>query len=367
MLLGVLATLARVARDLASKLPWSRSASLDREWDLPVAFTPAGRRRPWRLLAVLGTAALTFVSVLSLGPTTALFTSQAAPQSSSLSAANAFSSPHTGPVPPSPACHPVDNLASDPYFNSTTEGQTGTEVPTGEQESGPEGQSKLFEGLLTSASSTLPTGQSLPAGTVGLDPSKEGVSGSTSAPVSGSTFAFGYCDETPLSEFDPVSVPTSSSCPSGAGPGAKYTSAEQFDVCSLDNTLPIPVPAGAMSATPASTSYTNTGPSLPYVAIYAASSVSSAEGKIAFSAPPVLSALPVTVLYQSSNPTSTTFGGAPEGAPFSAVLSFSVAGDVVTTPTTGKLTQGQEYVAYLLVQDSDQSGPLADHLWYFQP
>lgn len=366
MLLAVLGKLAGMARDLASKLPWSRSASLDQEWDLPVPFTPAVRRRPWRLLAVLGTAALTFVSVLSLGPTTALFTSQAAPQTSSLSAASAFAGPHMGPVPPSPACHPVDNLASDPYF-SKTDGQTGAEGPTGDQESGPESQSKLFEGLLTPASSTLPTGQSLPVGTVGLDPSKEGVSGSSSAPLSGSTFAFGYCDETPLSELAPASVPTSSSCPSDAGPGAQYSSAEQFDICSLDKTLPIPVPAGAMSATPASTSYTNTGPSLPYVAIYAASSVSSAEGKISFSAPPVLAALPVSVLYQSSNPTSTTFGAVPSASPFSAVLSFSVAGDVAATPTAGELTQGQEYVAYLLVQDTDLSGPLADHVWYFQP
>jgi hypothetical protein len=201
---------------------------------------------------------------------------------------------------------------------------------------------------------TAPTQTSGTIGTPSNDTSK-GVTGSLQEPEIGKSFAIGYCDETELYEFAPTPASGSPQCPGEGSTGSPYTSASQYDSCQGPplNTLP----AGTVSNS-APVGYQSTGPGLPYVAIYA---VDSTSGQIGGKA---LATVPVTVA--TANYTAVGAAWMPKNQPthtagtkFQATLSFSVSGL--------ELSSSETYVAYLLVRDTDQSGPLADHMWYFTP
>jgi len=251
-------------------------------------------------------------------------------------------------------CQPVANLAFDPYLGVATEGGAGSPP--------------LFESLLASAHALLPAGTTLPQGTSGLDGATNGVTGSATTPVTADSFAAGYCDETQLSQYDPTSTPT---CP--ASVPVIYTSAEENDLCALDPQLKLSsVPAGTVDET-APTGYTNQGVGLPFVAIYPQTDVTqSTSGVVTFSGSPVLSAVPVSVLYANYQAAPGTFGpsqSSPSGPQsLHAVITFSLTSYILSESNpAGALVGGTTYIAYLLLQDTDQSGPLADHIWYFQP
>jgi hypothetical protein len=300
-------------------------------------------------ISVLVVAALILASVVTMGWTGALFSADAPPQSSSLTAGSQASLPA-----PAATCHAVANLSFDPYLRIETRPATAGGPPA------------KFEPLLASARALLPDGATLAAGTAGIGGSTTGITGSPSAPVSAAAFAAGYCDETELSQFDPAATPA---CPTT---GATYSSAEQYDLCALDPSESEAIPSGAVAES-APSGYSATGVGLPYVAVYALAQVTSgADGEIEFSGSPLLSGVPVSVLYPDYTPLPSAFGpdqpASGGGGGFHAVVSFSLAGYVAASgATSGPLLPATTYVAYLLVQDTDPSGPLADHLWYFVP
>lgn len=351
---------------MAEHLPWRRSESLADQQGNRAAHNPPGGAGALGRLPAVAVLLLLAGSVLGLGSTGAVFTSQAAPESSGFTASSQFKSGETPslaktPAPAVAACQQVANLSYDPYLKATT----GAPPPGAQAGAAP----APFESLITSARSLLPASEVLPAGTVGIGASSGGVTGSLAAPAKGDSFAAGYCDESELSQYIPSAAPT---CPA-SGPGqVPMASAEQYDICALDGGLSVAIPAGAMSE-PAETGYATSGQGIPYVAIYQASQVTvGANGNLSFSGQPVLTAVPVSLFYSNYQVAPAAFGPdqpTPNGPKSKhAVITFSLAADVASSANpTGSLSTGTTYVAYLLLQDTDQSGPLADHLWYFQP
>ena len=351
---------------MAEHLPWRRSGSLeDQEWR-PEPYDPPGKAGVVSRIPAIAVLVLLAGSVLGLGTTGALFTSQAAPGSSSFTAGNQFKpgpspSPVATPQPAAAACQQVANLSYDPYLGvSTTPPAPGSQIGA---------MPPPFESLITSARSLLPASMGLPAGTIGVGDASDGVTGSASTPAHGDSFAAGYCDESELSQYVPSTTPT---CPSTSlAPGAS-TSAEQYDICILDKALTVAVPAGVMSE-PSAAGYAASGTGIPYVAIYQASQVSAgADGHLSFTGQPVIAPVAVSVVYSNYQVSPAVFGTTqptPNGPKSKrVVITFSVASDVASgSNPTGLLSPDTTYVAYLLLQDTDQSGPLADHLWYFQP
>ncbi|MDA8394725.1 MAG: hypothetical protein M0T72_05685 [Candidatus Dormibacteraeota bacterium] len=298
---------------------------------------------------MLAISALILTSVVSLGWTGALFSDSAPPQTTSLTAGG-----QSPALAPASGCPSAANLSFDPYLKLDTQAVT------------PGAPAAPFEPLLASASSLVPNGSALPAGTTGLEGSTTGVTGFATQPVNADAFAAGYCDETELSQFDPASTPA---CP---GSGGAYSSAEQYDLCALDPVDSVAIPAGAVAET-APSGYLGSGVGLPFVAVYPLAQVAvGPSGAITFSGSPVVSGVPVSILYPSYSALPSAFGADQPGSGGSfglrAVITFSLATYVAeSTASTGPLSKGTTYVAYLLVQDTNQSGPLADHLWYFVP
>ncbi len=324
---------------MPDQLPWSRLP--------PADGSGLGHPRGPRAfgLVALAIGALLIASVVSLGWTGALFSAQAPAQTSNLTSAGKPAAETS-----QPACRPIANLQFDPYLQTTSQAQ-----PSPGQAPPP------FESLMTSASALLPAGSHLPAGTVGVTGSVNGATGSAQQPVAAERFAVGYCDETELSQYDPATVPT---CPA---PPTPYTSSEQYDRCVLDAQAKVAIPAGAVAESPP-TGYTAQGVGLPFVAVYPLSEVTTgAGGDLVFAGPPVISAVPVTILYSSYRPLPSAFAAdqptSGEPASMRAVVTF----DLTTDVSSGVLKAGATYVAYLMIQDTDQSGPLANHIWYFVP
>lgn len=319
---------------MADQRPWVRSERLARPWG---DVSPAGGKRRLRLPEprlsrvgpLLAIMSLLLVSLLSLGSTNALFTSTPAP----LTVSTVASQPPTGPPPPAAGqCTTLRNLVSDPVEGSAING--------------------YLEPLLTA-----PQG-SLSNGTVGTPTSatSQGVTGTDDTPVTGTSFAIGYCDETELYEFAPSPLPAASSCPAGPPqPGPNfYSSAGQYDVCQPTGSLLTSLPSGSVTNL-APNGYQSTGPGLPYVAIYAVNSQGQITGS-PLGNPTVTvspSYTPIGAAWMGNQPS-----GLKPGAKFLATLNFSVSSLNLSANTT--------YVAYILVRDTDQSGPLADHMWYFQ-
>ena len=174
-----------------------------------------------------------------------------------------------------------------------------------------------------------------------------GASGSSTSPIvtSSTTFEANFLDETELYEYP--NYATTGRNPGGS-PGA-------YDTSQTSTVLPY-LPSGTVAHADGSSS---TGAGLPYVAI-----LSPDLSK-------VLATEPVTVAAQDYTPSPAAWMPAGNGAnqpsttnpcKLLTTLSFNVS-DLYAN---GTLTVGSEYAAYLLVRDTDVSGPLSNHLWYFQ-
>ncbi len=344
---------------MAEHCPWVRSDSLNQDPEPLMPYIPAVKSRGLGRLAPLAVFTLMIASVAAFGSTGALYTSLAPAQTSSFLAG---SHPVESIAPPPPfvvaTCQPVPNLAYDPYLGRSTE--NGTQPALGG------GSGANFNSLISSAKGILPPGVALPSGTIGIDGSASGVTGSSVQPVSGNTFAAGYCAGAELSQYSPSVAP---GCPSPSlGPSA-FTSVAQYDLCAIDPNAQVAVPSGTVNE-PTLTGYSSTGPGVPFVAIYPLSAVTQAAGGgVTFTGTPIIPLVPVTVFYQNYSTVPGAYGSVSTGPRNQrVVITFSVASDVAPAAvSSARLLASSTYVAYLLIQASAQYGPLADHMWYFKP
>jgi hypothetical protein len=201
---------------------------------------------------------------------------------------------------------------------------------------GPNGSKVLSDESITETPST---------GTVAGINSTASTTGSVSSPLPQNTFAAGFADETELYEF--LNNNTTGPTPNGS-PGA-YDATQP-----VLNSLPSSGPVTHLDG-----STTSGGPGLPYAAILS-SDLTTVEGVV-----------PTTITSESYtvNPTAWqhgTFPKDPNGQPSDSSCKGVLLGTIqFSAATLNNLTPGQVYAAYLLVRDSDVSGPLANHIWYF--
>ncbi len=188
------------------------------------------------------------------------------------------------------------------------------------------------------------TPANLPAGMLGITATGP-TTGTISSPAV--TFAAGFADETEL--YEVPNTATVGPAPDGS-PGAFDTSQG-----APLNALPL----GTITVAGA----THTGAGLPYAQVFPV-----LNGTPNFTDPLIPGGIPTSVYYQSysNNPGAWMPGGEQPpslcgGSHEYAVITFD------TAPYVGsELTAGQPYAAYLLVRDTDTSGPLSNHIWYFQ-
>jgi len=195
-----------------------------------------------------------------------------------------------------------------------------------------------------SAIATTPS--NLPSSMLGITgPSP--ATGSSTSPVAVGTFAAGFGDETQL--YETLNNGTSGASPNGS-PGA-YDTAQGIPLSTL--------PSGTVTTLAGST---NHAPGLPFAQVFPVSG-----GTPNFNDPLITGGVPTSIYYESytTNPTAWMPNGTQPnsscGDNIYAILDFNVSSYIGS-----QLTAGQTYAAYLLVRDTDSSGPLADHVWYFR-
>jgi hypothetical protein len=176
------------------------------------------------------------------------------------------------------------------------------------------------------------------ATTIGI-PSPTSTTGSPSSPVHGQKFAAGYLDETELYEF--LNNSTSGANPAGS-PGA-YDATQPV----LDN-----LPTGNVKHLDGTTS---TGAGLPYAAILS-SDLSHVIGTVR-----------VRITRESYTVDPSAWMPGAKRQPASSCAGPHYAAMTFSAGSLHGLQAGTTYAAYLLVRDTDVSGPLANHLWYFTP
>lgn len=240
-----------------------------------------------------------------------------------------------------PAAVLADGSPSDgtSTFSCSVNGVTSTISTTSSYSPDPVAASKYFgDSEIASTPSNLPSGM---MGISGSGPT----TGSITSPIAAGTFAAGYGDETQL--YEQVNISTTGASPAGS-PGA-YDASQP----GLNN-----LPSGTVTGL---NKVTYTGAGLPYAQVYPIVS-----GAVDFTKPLITGGIPTQIYYESytTNPTAWMPNGTQPnsscGDHMYAVLDFNVSAYV-----GGALTAGQPYAAYLLVRDTDISGPLANHLWYF--
>ena len=188
------------------------------------------------------------------------------------------------------------------------------------------------------------TPSNLPAGVLGIT-APGATTGTVSSPAA--TFAAGFADETEL--YEVPNTASAGTAPAGS-PGA-FDSSQGAPLNAL--------PSGTITVAGA----TYSGPGLPYAQVFPL-----LNGTPNFTDPLIPGGIPTSVYYQSysNNPSAWMPGGEQPpslcgGSHEYTVITFD------TAPYVGReLTAGQPYGAYLLLRDTDTSGPLSNHLWYFQ-
>jgi hypothetical protein len=203
---------------------------------------------------------------------------------------------------------------------------------------------------LSDTSSTItPSG----AGVIGI-PTNSPATGSVSNPVQGNKFADQFADETEIYEY--LNNNTSGPSPNGS-PGA-YDATQP-----VLNSLPTGGPVTHEDGTT-----TAGGPGVLYAAVLSSDLHT------------ILGVAPTTVGSQNYTPNPTawqhgTYPKDPNGQPTSNCGGDGLFGTVMFDATQAvdsngnpvNLQPGTVYAAYLLERDTDVSGPLSNHIWYFTP
>jgi uncharacterized repeat protein (TIGR01451 family) len=190
------------------------------------------------------------------------------------------------------------------------------------------------------------TDTNLPSGFVG--PGTGATTGTATAPVPAAAFGIGYFDETELHESTASSFPHTELAgiwPGTAG-GVGQTGTIATDSGTLTHTT-----AGAAAFGSATEAY---GVGQPYAAILTPDLKTILVAKV-----------PTQVLYEGYTPNPTgghvNYSGVMSNCgngPLYAILGFDV--------TKYNLDPNTTYAAYILMSDTDSSGPLANHIWYFR-
>lgn len=202
------------------------------------------------------------------------------------------------------------------------------------------------------------------SGAIGIANSS-GTTGSVSSPVSGSAFEACFSDETELYQY--LNNSNNKGAPKGGSPGNYDAHTAGLKNLPVGTVVPM---AGNPPTNPTGAPIVTTGAGLPYAAVYQVNPDGSLGSLVA-------GGIPVTVIAQNYTPnvlawmpgsvTKNPTYGQPAPSPacptgkgeLCAVLKFSTS--------SLSLTPGTVYAAYLLVRDTDQSGPEANHVWYFTP
>jgi len=237
-------------------------------------------------------------------------------------AGTAFAGPPKPPPPPKPPKAPacaaatnVPNFLPDPVLKTN----------------------KDFEENLAEIPST--------SDTTGID-TNSSTSNSATSPGLLTSFAAEFAEETELYEY--ANNNTTGPTPNGS-PGA-YDATQP-----ILNSLPT-----SGTITHANGTTTAGAPGLPYAVILNSSDLSFVAGP-----------LPVTISQQNYTPNpiawmhGTQSTTTPAGQPSSTDGCKNLDSTITFSAPTG-LAPNTVYAAYLLVRDTDTSGPLSNHIWYFK-
>jgi hypothetical protein len=279
------------------------------------------------------------------------------------------------PNPPPPACTQNSSTFTSAEVNSLGNTTSTTllklvEGTTGQPDTG---ATNVWENNLATTPSVL-----LPVGAIGISSGTTGQAGTKTSPLTTQSPIFGaaWLEEAELYEYyndntsDPP-APASGPAPAGAPSTIKNVYSPQEDdtyAGSLLANLPNGTISHLANNNSGSSDVSDTAQGLPYVAILS-SDLST-----------VLATVPITVTYQNYYPQLNAWMPPQAGASnqpgancnlqginggdnlfsmmtFDASSLFNGANPVLQPNTT--------YAAYLLVRDTDVSGPLSDYLWYF--
>lgn len=160
--------------------------------------------------------------------------------------------------------------------------------------------------------------------------------------TSSTQFEAAFSDETEL--YATPNDSTSGPNPDGS-PGA-------YDAAQVNTVLPYLPTGQVLNADGTITS----APGLPYAAVLTPDLST------------ILATVPVAVKPVNYTPVADAWMPGPDqpkstdGCELTALLDF----DLSSLYKSGVLVPGQEYAAYLLVRDTDVSGPLSNHIWWFE-
>ncbi|MBV8194852.1 MAG: hypothetical protein JOY80_04930, partial [Candidatus Dormibacteraeota bacterium] len=188
----------------------------------------------------------------------------------------------------------------------------------------------------------------LPSGFVGAS-GPSATTGSLLTPVPASGFSVGFFDETELHEF------TASYLSNKVNNTNQNNSPHYPAIGDANATGSVTNGTGALThAGGGSDAY---GPGQPYAAIFDPANLSK----------PLIGFIPTQVQFQNYTPTTAGNHGGPNptslqqcgNGPLYDIVGFDV------TPYASVLQANKTYEAYILMADTDDSGPLADHAWFF--
>jgi uncharacterized repeat protein (TIGR01451 family) len=196
---------------------------------------------------------------------------------------------------------------------------------------------------------------SLAANVRGIAPADaNGTSGSIASPLPSIGFVAGFADATEIDEFPSTSLPANS----------QVSTDKDVDITVLPSgtALHDPVTFPNAAASP------ETGHGIPYMQIFPIS-----KGAPDFGHGLIAGGVPAQVGVQNYNPTydpaQTPAVFLPNGIkcqPASGGPLYSAVYFDVTPHIGHELQAGVTYAAYLLARNTGVSGPLGDHLWFFQ-
>jgi hypothetical protein len=274
-------------------------------------------------------------------------------------------------APTTPTCTQNSSTFTSAEVNSLATATSTTllklvEGTTGQTDTG---ATNVWENNLATTPSIL-----LPSGAIGISTGTTGQTGTKTSPVTTAIPVFGaaWLEEAELYEYynDNTSEPPAPTSSKAPGTNTFVYSPQQDD--EVAGSLLANLPNGTLYHLPnnnsGSSNVFDTAQGLPYVAILS-SDLST-----------VLATLPVTVTYQNYSPQLNAWmppNVSLANQPVAACNLQGISGgdnlfSMMTFDAT-PLLQGVNpvlqphttYAAYVLVRDTDVSGPLSDHLWYF--
>lgn len=182
-------------------------------------------------------------------------------------------------------------------------------------------------------------------GVIGVT-TKSGTTGTVLNPVTGNAFQIAYIEETEIYEFLNNAGTASKPLSPGASDSGKAT-LKSLPSGTVNHLTNPPAPSS--------------GAGLPYAVILSSNLKT------------IIAQVPVNIVDQNYKPNTTAWMHATTGSQAQPKPTTCGSGDNLysllrfSSQGVHGLTPGVTYAAFLRVRDTDQSGPLSNHLWYFTP